>query len=100
MTFTDVPLGPLERAFVASLQRLEPEASEPVLLAAALCCEALANGDVCLPLERLAGKRPWPEQDVSLPPLSTWPATRPMNSNWPSSYWLGQRMRLRSMKLS
>ncbi|EQM81383.1 exodeoxyribonuclease V subunit alpha [Stutzerimonas stutzeri] len=74
MTFTDVPLGPLERAFVASLQRLEPEASEPVLLAAALCCEALANGDVCLPLERLAGKRPWPEQDVSLPPLSTWRA--------------------------
>ena len=76
MTFTDVPLGPLERAFVASLQRLEPEASEPVLLAAALCCEALANGDVCLPLERLAGKRPWPEQDVTRPPLSTGRALR------------------------
>lgn len=68
----DLPLGPLERAFVASLQRLAPEVSEPVLLAAALCCEALAAGDVCLPLQRFAGKRPWPEIDLSLPSLAQW----------------------------
>src|SRR3546814_12507915 len=74
MTFADLPLGPLERAFVASLQRLEPEASEPVLLAAALCCEALASGDVCLPLQHFAGQRPWPEVDLSLPALATWRA--------------------------
>ncbi|MCG6541170.1 exodeoxyribonuclease V subunit alpha [Pseudomonas sp. KSR10] len=74
MTFADLPLGPLERAFVASLQRLEPQTPDEVLVAAALCCEALANGDVCLLLERLAGKRPWPDQDLILPPLSTWQA--------------------------
>lgn len=74
MTLADLPLGPLERAFVASLQRLDPHASEPVLLAAALCCEVLSSGDVCLPLGRLAGKRPWPDQDFSLPPLATWRA--------------------------
>src|SRR5690606_6303613 len=65
----DLPLGPLERAFVASLQRLDPKASESLLLAAALCCEALGRGDVCLPLARFAGRRPWPESDVLLPPL-------------------------------
>ncbi|NKQ09593.1 exodeoxyribonuclease V subunit alpha [Pseudomonas sp. SST3] len=70
----DLPLGPLERAFIASLQRLEPQASEPVLIAAALCCEALTAGDVCLPLARIAGKRPWPELDVSVPPLAAWRA--------------------------
>ena len=60
MTLADLPLGPLERAFVASLQRPEPQAPEAVLTAATLCCEALAAGDVCLPLERLAGRRPGP----------------------------------------
>lgn len=70
----ELPLGPLERAFIASLQRLEPETPDMVLLAAALCCEALASGDVCLPLERLAGKRPWAEVDLSLPALATWRA--------------------------
>ena len=74
MTLADLPLGPLERAFVASLQRLEPQAPEAVLLAAALCCEALASGDVCLPLERLAGRRPWPEVDLSMPALPVWRA--------------------------
>ncbi len=74
MTLADLPLGPLERAFVASLQRLEPQAPEAVLLAAALCCEALASGDVCLPLERLAGRRPWPEVDLSMPVLPVWRA--------------------------
>ncbi|RRV17583.1 exodeoxyribonuclease V subunit alpha [Pseudomonas saudiphocaensis] len=68
----DLPLGPLERAFVASLQRLDPKASETLLLAAALCCEALGRGDVCLPLARFAGRRPWPESDVLLPPLDLW----------------------------
>ncbi|MCQ4253109.1 exodeoxyribonuclease V subunit alpha [Stutzerimonas stutzeri] len=71
---SDLPIGPLERAFIASLQRLDPETPDMVLLAAALCCEALASGDVCLPLERLAGKRPWAEVDLSLPALATWRA--------------------------
>lgn len=71
---SDLPIGPLERAFIASLQRLEPEAPDTVLLAAALCCEALASGDVCLPLERRAGKRLWPDQDLTLPPLAIWRA--------------------------
>ncbi|WP_407297862.1 exodeoxyribonuclease V subunit alpha [Stutzerimonas zhaodongensis] len=71
---SDLPFGALERAFVASLQRLEPDTPDTVLLAAALCCEALASGDVCLPLERLAGRRPWPEVELSLPPLATWRA--------------------------
>ena len=31
MTFADLPFGPLERAFVASLQRLDPGSMEPVL---------------------------------------------------------------------
>lgn len=74
MTSAVLPLGPLERAFVASLQRLEPQAPEAVLLAAALCCEALAGGDVCLPLRRLAGRRPWPEIDLVLPALEAWRA--------------------------
>lgn len=74
MTSAVLPLGPLERAFVASLQRLEPQAPESVLLAAALCCEALAGGDVCLPLRRLAGRRPWPEIDLVLPALEAWRA--------------------------
>jgi len=74
MTLADLPLGPLERAFVASLQRLEPQAPEAVLLAATLCCEALAAGDVCLPLERLAGRRPWPDVDLSMPALPVWRA--------------------------
>ncbi|MFL9814100.1 exodeoxyribonuclease V subunit alpha [Stutzerimonas sp. VN223-3] len=69
---SDLPLGPLERAFIDSLRRLDPMASEPVLLGAALCCEALGNGDVCLLLGSLAGKRPWPDHDVSLPPLAGW----------------------------
>ena len=33
MTSAVLPLGPLERAFVASLQRLEPQTPEAVLLA-------------------------------------------------------------------
>ncbi|WP_120997846.1 exodeoxyribonuclease V subunit alpha [Stutzerimonas urumqiensis] len=69
------PLGPLERAFVASLERLEPAVEAEVLLAAALCCEALGRGDVCLPLARIAGTRPWPELAVVLPALDAWQAT-------------------------
>lgn len=74
MTLADLPLGPLERAFVASLQRLDPNAAPAVLAAAALCCEALARGDVCLPLERLAGQRPWDDHDFQLPRLDDWSA--------------------------
>lgn len=72
MTLAALPLGPLERAFVDSLQRLDPEAPEAVLIAAALCCEALSRGDVCLPLVRFAGRRPWPERESSLPSLDAW----------------------------
>ena len=70
----DLPLGPLERALVDSLQRLDPAASPVVLVSAALLCTALDKGDVCLPLGRLAGHRPWPEQDVRLPALGDWQA--------------------------
>ncbi|AMR65300.1 exodeoxyribonuclease V subunit alpha [Aquipseudomonas alcaligenes] len=70
MSLGKLPLGPLERALLASLQRLEPQAPDAVLACAALCSEALAAGDVCLPLARVAGRRPWPEHDFALPPLA------------------------------
>ncbi|MEK1939312.1 MAG: exodeoxyribonuclease V subunit alpha [Pseudomonas sp.] len=74
MSLADMPLGPLERAFVASLQRLDSDASEAVLVAAALTCGALGGGDVCLPLRRCAGQRVWPEVagGVLLPKLDNW----------------------------
>lgn len=74
MTLTDLPLGPLERALVDSLQRLDPAAAPVVLASAALLCMALDQGDVCLPLARLAGQRPWPEHELRLPSLSDWQA--------------------------
>ncbi|CAN7357375.1 exodeoxyribonuclease V subunit alpha [Pseudomonas sp. LjRoot71] len=74
MTFSDLPLGPLERALVDSLQRLDPQASPVVLASAALLCMALDKGDVCLPLARFAGQRPWPEHELRLPALSDWQA--------------------------
>jgi exodeoxyribonuclease V alpha subunit len=70
MLLTGLPLGPLERALLDSLRRLDPTAPEAVLACAALCCEALAAGDVCLPLARVAGRRPWPEHDFTLLPLA------------------------------
>jgi len=70
----DLPLGPLERALVDSLQRLDPQASPMVLASAALLCMALDKGDVCLPLARLAGQRPWPEHELRLPALAEWQA--------------------------
>jgi exodeoxyribonuclease V alpha subunit len=70
MSLANLPLGPLERALLASLQRLEPQADTAVLACAALCSEALAGGDVCLPLARVAARRPWPEFDFALPPLA------------------------------
>jgi len=71
---SDLPLGPLERALVDSLQRLDPSASPVVLASAALLCMALDKGDVCLPLARLAGQRPWPEHAFNLPKLADWQA--------------------------
>src|SRR3990167_9570182 len=68
----DLPLGPLERALIASLQRLDPQASPVVLASAALLCMALDKGDVCLPLARGAGQRPWPEHAFNLPKLADW----------------------------
>ncbi len=67
-----LPWGPLERALLASLQRLDPQAEPLVLLSAALCCEALERGDVCLLLGRWAGQRPWPELPLQLPELAAW----------------------------
>jgi exodeoxyribonuclease V alpha subunit len=74
MLLNDLPLGPLERALVDSLQRLDPAAAPVVLASAALLCMALDQGDVCLPLARLAGQRPWPEHAFSLPALADWQA--------------------------
>ncbi|MBX9754749.1 MAG: exodeoxyribonuclease V subunit alpha [Pseudomonadaceae bacterium] len=71
MTLSNLPLAPLERALLESLQRLDPSASEGVLAAAALCCQVLNNGDVCLLLARWAGQRPWGEGYV-LPSLAQW----------------------------
>ncbi|MDF3193056.1 exodeoxyribonuclease V subunit alpha [Pseudomonas sp. 1928-m] len=71
---SDLPLGPLERALVDSLQRLDPAASPVVLASAALLCTALDKGDVCLPLARLAGQRPWPEHAFNVPALAEWQA--------------------------
>jgi exodeoxyribonuclease V alpha subunit len=72
MNLGELPLGPLERALVDSLRRLEADAEPLVLLSAALLCSALNEGDVCLPLARLAGRRPWPEHDCALPALDDW----------------------------
>jgi exodeoxyribonuclease V alpha subunit len=72
MNFADLPLGPLERALVDSLRRLDPSAEPLVLASAALLCTALDQGDVCLPLARLAGQRPWPEHAFKLPNLADW----------------------------
>jgi len=66
------PFGPLERAFVASLQRLEPDSPRLVLLSAALCCQALGQGDVCLKLERFAGQQPCSDCEDRLPALADW----------------------------
>jgi len=74
MNFSDIPIGPLERALLGSLQRLQPDAPDAVLAAAALCCEALGRGDVCLLLARWAGQRPWADTDFCLPPLADWQA--------------------------
>lgn len=74
MSLADLPLGPLERALVDSLQRLDPSATPVLLASAALLCMALDKGDVCLPLARLAGQRPWPEHAFNLPKLADWQA--------------------------
>ncbi len=69
MTLDKIDLGPLERALVNSLQRLDPDASPVLLACGALLCSALEKGDVCLPLRRIAGLRPWADQPFSLPGL-------------------------------
>jgi exodeoxyribonuclease V alpha subunit len=74
MNLADLPFGPLERALVDSLRRLDPAAEPLVLASAALLCAALDNGDVCLPLARRAGQRPWPDHGFCLPPLAEWQA--------------------------
>ena len=71
MSLLKLPLGPLERALVQSLQRLDLHADEAVLAAAALCCQVLGNGDVCLLLARWAGQRPWGDS-YALPALADW----------------------------
>jgi len=68
----ELPLSLLERALVDSLSRLDPQADPLVLASAALLCAALERGDVCLPMARLAGQRPWPDCAFSLPSLAQW----------------------------
>ncbi|MDE3739536.1 exodeoxyribonuclease V subunit alpha [Metapseudomonas resinovorans] len=74
MSLADWSLGPLERHFTESLQRLDPQASDAVLAAAALCCQALGDGDVCLPLARWAGQPLFVEGGPGLqaPALPAW----------------------------
>ncbi|MDH4610681.1 exodeoxyribonuclease V subunit alpha [Pseudomonas sp. BN102] len=74
MSLAEWPLGPLERHFAETLQRLDPQAPEPVLAAAALCCQALGAGDVCLPLARVAGQLLFAESSpgVQAPALPAW----------------------------
>jgi exodeoxyribonuclease V alpha subunit len=74
MNLADLPIGPLERALVDSLRRLDPAAEPLVLVSAALLCAALDNGDVCLPLARRAGQRPWADHAFCLPALAEWQA--------------------------
>ncbi|WP_372873982.1 exodeoxyribonuclease V subunit alpha [Pseudomonas sp.] len=74
MNLADLPFGPLERALVDSLRRLDPAAEPLVLVSAALLCAALDNGDVCLPLARRAGQRPWADHAFCLPALAEWQA--------------------------
>lgn len=84
MTLADLPLGPLERFFADSLLHLEPDAPLPVLVAGVLCCQALAAGDVCLPLARLAGQRVFDEgiEGFDLPPWT------PGGHSWrPRRWW-------------
>ena len=62
--------GPLERALIKTLQRTYPQAQPAVLVAAALCSEALAQGDVCISLDRLMYRlRDWPDAPVD---KATW----------------------------
>jgi exodeoxyribonuclease V alpha subunit len=72
--WSELPIGPLERAMADSFRRLDPDANQLVLLSTALVVQALAAGDVCLPLARLAGQRPWPEHRYTLPGLAQWRA--------------------------
>ncbi|WP_256660887.1 exodeoxyribonuclease V subunit alpha [Pseudomonas sp. DY-1] len=74
MGLADWSLGPLERHFTESLQRLDPQAADSVLAAAALCCQALGAGDVCLPLARWAGQSLFVEggSGVQAPTLPVW----------------------------
>lgn len=73
--WTELPLSPLERALAESLHRLDPEGDPLVLVSAALTVQALSAGDVCVPLARWAGLRPWPEHSFALPSADTWRQT-------------------------
>lgn len=71
MTLEQLELGAFERALCESLKRLDPQADINVLIACALCSQALGRGDVCVPLARLANARPRPELGFSLPDAQT-----------------------------
>lgn len=58
-------LRALDRAFVAFLVELQPQADPRVLLAAALTSHQLGHGHVCLDLEATVGA---PDAALSLPP--------------------------------
>ena len=58
-------LRPLDRAFALFLKDQQPDASEMVLLAAALASHQLGRGHICLDLEAAAAD---PDATLSLPP--------------------------------
>ena len=71
MNLEQLDLGAFERAQCDSLKRLDPDCDLYVLIACALCTQALSRGDVCVPLSKLANLRPWPEQELVLPDVAT-----------------------------
>jgi len=72
MNLDALPLSPFASAFAESLKRLAPNAQESTLLAAALCCQMLEDGQTCLYLPHFADSKPWPERPLSLPSLADW----------------------------
>ncbi|MHB1014597.1 MAG: hypothetical protein ACYC2W_04855, partial [Desulfurivibrionaceae bacterium] len=61
-------LDQFDRYFAGTLQRLAPAAGPRTLVLAALARKAVANGHVCLDLERLVDGAPCPSPQNSLPP--------------------------------
>jgi exodeoxyribonuclease V alpha subunit len=65
-------IGPLERALVDTLRRLDPDAHDLVLLAAVLASQALESGHVCIDLDEVV-RRPLFDLDGEAVADWTWP---------------------------